>query len=130
MSWDIVLFNSKQKIKSVEELDENQLKPTDFTGILEKSFDGIKKDDKHREIIGTDFTIHFFTDNEHSSNFMLSIYGENSIYALIELSKKYNWQIYDSGIDGMVDLENPEKNGFDNHRKYVEQILKNKKGVQ
>ena len=126
MSWDIVLFNSKQKIQSVAELDENQLEPTDFSGILENSFDRIKKDDNHREIIGTDFTIDFFIDNKHSSNFMLSLYGENAIYALIELSKKYNWQIYDSGIDVMVDLENPENNGFDNHRKYVERILKNK----
>lgn len=126
MSWDIVLFNSRQIIESVAELDENQLEPTDFSGILESSFDRIKKDDNHREIIGTDFTIDFFADNEHSSNFMLSLYGENAIYALIELSKKYNWQIYDSGIDGMVDLKNPDKNGFDNHRKYVEQILKNK----
>ena len=126
MSWDIVLFNSKQKIKSIAELDKNQLEPADFTGILEKSFDRIKKDNNHREIIATDFTIDFFADNEHSSNFMLSLYGENGIYALIELAKKHNWQIYDSGIDGMVDLENPEKNGFDNHRKYVEQILKNK----
>jgi len=126
MSWDIVLFNSKQEIKSVTELDENQLEPTDFTEILENSFDRIKKDGKHIEIIGNDFTIEFFTDNEHSSNFMLSLYGENAIYALIELSKKYNWQIYDSGIGGMVDLENPEKNGFDNHRKYIKTILKNK----
>tara|TARA_R110002050_G_scaffold212641_2_gene348851 strand:+ start:293 stop:673 length:381 start_codon:yes stop_codon:yes gene_type:complete len=126
MSWDIVLFNSKQKIESVAELDENQLEPIDFTGILENSFDRINKDDNHREIIGTDFAIDFFADNELSSNFMLSLYGENGIYALIELAKKHNWQIYDSGIDGMVDLENPEKNGFDNHRKYVEQTLKNK----
>lgn len=126
MSWDIVLFNSKQKIKSVAELDENQLELTNFTGILENSFERIKKGDKHREIIGNDFTIDFFVENEHSSNFMLSLYGENAIYALIELSKKYNWQIYDSGIDGMVDLENPEKNGFVNHRKYIEEILKNK----
>ncbi|MBW8244599.1 hypothetical protein K1F50_17460 [Muricauda oceani] len=126
MSWDIVLFNSKQKIESVAELDENQLEPIDFTEILENSFDRINKDDNHREIIGTDFAIDFFADNELSSNFMLSLYGKNGIYALIELAKKHNWQIYDSGIDGMVDLENPEKNGFDNHRKYVEQTLKNK----
>ncbi len=126
MSWNIVLFNSRQKIKSVAELDEDQLETTDFPGILESSFNRIKKDDNHREIIGIDFTIDFFTDNEYSSNFMLSLYGENAIYALIELSKKYNWQIYDSAIDKMVDLENPEKNGFDNHKKYVEQILINK----
>tara|TARA_R110000737_G_scaffold284462_1_gene290962 strand:+ start:73 stop:453 length:381 start_codon:yes stop_codon:yes gene_type:complete len=123
MSWSIVLFNSKQKINSVAELDENQLEPTDFIGILENSFDEIKKDDNNREIVGTDFTIDFYADSEHSSNFMLSLYGENGIYALIELAKKHNWQIYDSGIDEMIDLENPEKNGFKNHREYIQQIV-------
>ncbi|SMG53531.1 hypothetical protein [Arenibacter troitsensis] len=122
MSWDIVLFNSKQKINSVTELDENQLEPTDFSGILETSFDRINKNEKHREIVGTEFTIDFFSDSEYSSNFMLSLYGENGIYALIELAKKYKWQIYDSGIDEMIDLENPEKNGFKNHKEYVEKI--------
>ena len=123
MSWDIILFNSKQKIISVAELDENQLEPTDFSGILESSFDRIKKDDNHREIIGTGFTIGFFADSEYSSNFMLQLYGENGLYELIELAKNHNWQIYDSGIDGMIDLVNPEKNGFENHKKYVEQIM-------
>ncbi|MGJ8715162.1 MAG: hypothetical protein ACSHXG_08670 [Maribacter stanieri] len=122
MSWDIVLFNSKQKINSVTELDETQLEPTDFSGILETSFDRLNKNENHREIVGTNFTIDFFSDNEYSSNFMLSLYGENGIYALIELAKKYKWQIYDSGIDEMIDLENPEKNGFKNHKEYVEQI--------
>lgn len=126
MSWDIVLFNSKQKIESVTELDENQLEPTDFDEILENSFDRIKKDDNHREIIGTDFTIDFFVHNEPVSNTMLSLYGENGLYELIEIARKYNWQIFDSGIGEMIDLENPEKNGFENHRKYVEQILKRK----
>ena len=126
MSWDIVLFNSKQKIKSVAELDENQLELTYFDGILGNSFDRIKKDGNHREIIGTDFTIDFIVHNEPVSNTMLSLYGENGLYELIELAKKHNWQIYDSGIDGMIDLENPEKNGFENHRKYVQQILKRK----
>ena len=126
MSWDIVLFNSKQRIESVSELDENQLEPTDFDAILENSFDRIKKDDNHREILGTDFTIDFFVHNEPVSNTMLNLYGENGLYELIELAKKHNWQIFDSGIGEMIDLENPEKNGFENHRKYVEQILKRK----
>lgn len=126
MSWDIVLFNSKQKITSVAELDENQLESTDFSGILETSFDRVSKNDNHREIVGADFTINFFTDDMHSSNFMLSLYGENGIYALIELAKKHNWQIYDSGIDGMIDLEKPETNGFKNYKKYVEQIMNGK----
>jgi len=54
------------------------------------------------------------------------LYGESGLFELIELAKKYKWQIYDSGIEGMIDLENPDKNGFENHRKYVEQIVKRK----
>ena len=126
MSWDIVLFNSEQKIESVADLDEGKLVPTNFIGVLESSFDRIENDGNHREIIGTDFTIDFFADSEPSSNFMLSLNGENGLYALIELAKKHNWQIYDSGIDGMINLDSPEKNRFKNHRKYVEQILKRK----
>ncbi|WP_298545672.1 hypothetical protein [uncultured Aquimarina sp.] len=124
MSWDIVLFNSKQKIESVSELDETQLQPTNFSRILENSFERIKKNDNHREIIGKNFTIDFFSFNEHSSNFMLSLYGENGLFELITLAKKYNWQIYDSGIDGMIDLNNPENNGYENHGKYAGQIIK------
>ncbi|WP_405207109.1 hypothetical protein [Aquimarina sp. LLG6339-5] len=126
MSWDIVLFNSKQKIESVAELDESQLELTDFTGILESSFELINKKEHHREIVVTNFTIDFFAGGKASSNFMLSLYGENGLFELIELAKKHNWQIYDSGIDGMIDLENPARNGFENHRKYVDQILKRK----
>ncbi|WP_272151345.1 hypothetical protein [Tenacibaculum aiptasiae] len=126
MSWDIVLFNSKQKIESVADLDESLLEPIDFSGILQSSFNQIKVDGNHREIIGIGFTIEFFTDNKSSTNQMLSTYGENGLFELIELAKKYNWQIYDSGIDQMIDLENLKKNGFGNHRKYVEQMLKRK----
>ena len=108
------------------ELDENQLEPTDFTCILESSFERINKKKHHREIVGTNFTIDFFTNNENSSNFMLSLNGENGLFELIKLAKKHNWQIYDSGIDEMIDLENPERNGFENHRKYIDQILKRK----
>jgi hypothetical protein len=126
MSWGIVLFNSKQEITAIVELDENQLEPTDFDGVLEKSFQQVKKNKNRREIIGTDFTIDFFVHNEPVSNTMLNLYGENGLFELIEIAKKYNWQIYDSGIGEMIDLKNPENNGFINHRKYVEQILNRK----
>jgi len=49
---------------------------------------------------------------------MLHLYGENGLYELIELSKRYNGQIYDFGISEMIN-----QNGFKNHRKYIEQIL-------
>ncbi len=68
MSWDILLFNSKQKNKSVEAIDESQLEPTNFTQIIENFFSKIVRDDNHREIKGKDFSIGFFAHNKPSSN--------------------------------------------------------------
>ena len=123
MSWDIVLFNSKQAISSIEELDEDKFEPIDFTGILENSFKDVIKDGNHREIKGKDFSIDFFTDDEIVSNKMLSLYGENGLFELIELSKQFGWQIFDTGLGSMIDLENPENNGYENHRNYVAHVM-------
>ena len=124
MSWDIVLFNSKETISSIEELNEDKLVPIAFAEILEKSFDDIVKDDNHREIKGKDYSIDFFTDDELVSNKILSLYGENGLFELIEIAKHHGWQIFDTGLGSMINLENPENNGYENHRKYVEQIMK------
>ena len=125
MSWDIVLFHSKEKIHSVEQLNPDALEDTDFARVLEQAFDRIIKDGKHREIIGEDFSIEFFVSERPLSNTMLNLYGENALFALIELAKKHNWQIYDGALDEMIDLEHPEKNGYHKHRKYVKQIMEN-----
>ncbi len=119
MSWDIVLFNSKEIIRSIENLDENKLEPTDFCVILENSLSQAK-------IKGEDFPIDFYTDEEPVSNKMVSVYGENGLFELIELAKKNNWQIFDTSLGEMIDLENPKKNGFESHKKYVEQVMKKK----
>ncbi|AXP83073.1 hypothetical protein CJ739_4015 [Mariniflexile rhizosphaerae] len=126
MSWDIILFSSKQKIDSIEDVDDNQFEPMDFCEILENSFSEILINENHREIKGKDFSIDFFTDEEPVSNKMISLYGENGLFELIELSKKYGWQIFDTGLDEMIDLYNPEKNGYENHKKYVGQILRSR----
>jgi hypothetical protein len=125
MSWDIVLFNSKEKIESIEHLNEDNLEPTDFDLVLESSFSNVIKDDNHREIKGNDFSIDFFLDDSPVTNKLISLYGENALFALIELAKEQGWQIYDTGMAGMIDLEHADKNGYTNHRKYVEQIIKN-----
>ena len=57
---------------------------------------------------------------------MVSIYSEKGLFELIELAKKNHWQIYDTGIGEIIDLKNPSKNGYDNHQKYVNQILNGK----
>lgn len=124
MSWDIVLFSSKETIKLIGEIDENKLVPIDFSQILEKSFPKVVKDGSHRCIEGKDFSIDFFIEEELVSNKMLSLYGENGLYEIVKVAKKYNWQIFDTALDEMIDLENPAKNGFKAHSTYVNQIMK------
>lgn len=75
MSWDIVLFNSRQNIESPEEVDETQLQPTDFCYVFENHLAEIVKDDNHREIKGKDFFIDYFLDHEPVSNKVMSLYG-------------------------------------------------------
>jgi prophage antirepressor-like protein len=124
MSWDVVLFNSRQNIKSIEDVEETMLEQTDFCSVLEKHFEEIIKDDNHREIKGNDFAIEYFTDDEKVSNKMLSLYGENGLYELVVLARKHNWQIFDTGLGQMIDLENPSNNGYANFQNYLKQILK------
>ena len=88
MSWTIIIFNSKKKIPSDLDFDENFLEPILFSDILERSFSEIKFDENHREINGSDFSIDFFTDKEPTGTKMLNLYGENGFFELIELAKK------------------------------------------
>ncbi len=124
MSWDIILFNSRQKITLVEELDDTQLEPTNFSSAFETHFTEILKDENHREIKGKDFFINYFIDEEEVSNKMVSLYGENALFELVALAKKHNWQIFDTGIGQMIDLENPANNGYENFQSYLRHVLK------
>lgn len=122
MSWDVVLFKSRQSIGHLSELDENELELTDFNQVFEKSFKEIKQDGDHREILGEDFSIDYFL-SEPSSNIILSLYGEKAMFMLVKLAIEYGWQIYDSGIDAMIDLSNPLHNGFEKHQSFVKYII-------
>lgn len=124
MSWDIVLFNSKEKIGKLEELDESKLVPCDFNAILEASFNKVIKDGRHRAIEGEGYYIDYFADDEAVSNTMLSLYGEKGLFELIKLARKHKWQIFDTSLGAMIDLEKPENNGNKRYRKYLWQILK------
>lgn len=126
MSWSIVLFNSNQQIPSDLDFDENILKPISFSDIIERSFPEIKMQDNHREIKGIDYSIDFFIDQEPTGTKMINLYGENGLFEMIELAKIHDWQIYDTSLNEFIDLENPETNGFENHKKYVEQIIESK----
>ncbi len=122
MSWDIVLFSSKQNLVSLENLNEDLLKPIDFDKVLKSKFQNIKKTENHNEIIGNDFSIEYFDEGELVSNKMLTIFGENGLFELIRIAKIENWQIYDSGIDKMLNLEKPEENGYENFNQYLKSI--------
>lgn len=126
MSWDIVLFNSKEKITSLGELDENKLAPSDFNAVFENYFKEILRDGKHREIKGKEYAIDYFVSDENASIQLLNLYGENGLYEIVALAKRYNWQIFDTGIGEMIDLENPSNNGYENFENYRKQILNQK----
>jgi exopolysaccharide biosynthesis protein len=124
MSWDIVLFNSDEQITLVKELNPEKLVPTKFCEILENSSHLIVKDGNHRKIQGEDYSIEFYKSEEPESNTIVHLYGEKSFFEVIRLAKENNWQIYDTGIEEMINLENPQKSGYENHRKYVKHIMK------
>src|ERR1700761_9104492 len=126
MSWDVVLFSYSEKITSLEDIDEHKLTPTDFCAAFASHFENITENDNHREIKGNNYAIDYFVDDEPVSNKLLSLYGEAALYALIDLSIKNNWQVFDTGMGEMIDLENPSRNGYKDFQAYLAQILNNK----
>ena len=126
MSWDIVLFNSRQTINSVDEIDEDFFEPTDFDAVLENHFDSIERQDNHRRIKEHDFEIEFFIDEENVSNKILSLYGEQGLFEIIILARQNGWQIFDTGLGQMIILDSPQRNGYENFNNYLNQILNNK----
>lgn len=126
MSWDIVLFNSSEKISSPEEIDETKLIPVDFYNAFNRHFKNIRQKDNHCSINEDNFSIDFFWHNESESNMILNLYGEAALFPIIDLALKNNWQIFDTGLGEMIDLENPAKNGYENFQAYLNQIINNK----
>jgi hypothetical protein len=124
MSWDIVVFSSRQKIHSVEEIDDEMFVPVDFSAVLDTHFDKIKKDESHREILGQDFRIEYYAEPGAVSNQMFSLSGESALFELIRISKLYGWQIFDTGSGEMIDTEHPEKNGYNDFQNYLQHVFK------
>lgn len=119
MSWDIVLFSSAQKISSIDEIDEKKFIPINFDKIISDHFDI----EQSGEINGNGFSIDFYMDDELVSNKMISLYGEKALFEIAKLAKIQNWQIYDTSLNKMIDLENLSKNGFANFQGYLQKIL-------
>jgi len=131
MSWDIVLFNSVEIIISIEDLDEEKLLPIDFDKILLENYSTENTEDQKNENTNINLSsvnddINFYFDDEPSSNKIISLYSEEALFKIVELAKVHNWQIFDTSLGEILNLENPGKNGFSNHQKYVNQIMKNR----
>lgn len=120
MSWDVVLFSSSQKINSIEEVDESMFIETDFCEVLNTHFGQAKEDSI--ESNGKDYSIDYYTDEEPVSNKMISLCGENALYELVIVAKKHGWQIFDTSLNAMIDMENPAKNGYENFQSYLNKI--------
>jgi len=121
MSWDVILFNSKEEIDLNDE-SVADLEPFDFGGTFAKHFKNIIKEENSSTIEKPGFSIVYY-ENEPSGNILLNLYGEGALQALVELAKIYGWQIYDTAFEGFIDLNNPEANGFEAHEKYAEHIV-------
>ena len=124
-----MIFNLKRKVDSVDEIDESVLvnigTKADFKKIMTDNYRDITWDKDWGKIERKEFSIEFSLgdSDEPFSNTIFHLYGENAIYEIVELCKKNNWQLFDTGLGQMVDLDNPANNGYKNHQAYVRQIL-------
>ena len=125
MSWDVMIFSSKQKIAFVEEIDEELFVPIDFNSILEEHFENIIAHEEHREIKGDNYSINYFINTEPTSYLLFNLYGEISLFELVRISKIAGWQIFDTGNGQMIDLDHPEKNGYQDFQNYLQHVLRN-----
>ncbi|PXY47000.1 hypothetical protein [Flavobacterium hydrophilum] len=119
MSWDVVLFNSAQKISSIEEADESMFIETDFCEVLDTCF---AAGDRDFSTVNKEYSIEYYKDDERVSNKMVSLYGENALYELVIVAKKHGWQIFDTSLNAMIDLEYPANNGYENFQHYLKKI--------
>lgn len=123
MSWDVIIFNSPDKVDDLDEINADDLEPIDFGQVFDNYFKQIKKDGNHREASGDDFTITYFADDEPATNFMVNLYGENAIYAIAHLAKTNNWQVFDTGLGEMLDIDDPSNNGYDDFQDYLKSVI-------
>lgn len=123
MSWDIFIFNSTQDIKNVEDINVESFVPINFEQILLLHFADIIVDDNHRRVVAENYSIEYFISENLEGSLMVSLYGENALFELIEISRKYKWQIFDTGNGEMIDLDNPSNNGYNNFKDYLKTVF-------
>ncbi|AEE48118.1 hypothetical protein [Haliscomenobacter hydrossis] len=131
MSWDVIVFNLNKKVENADEINDSVLSAIgtnrEFKALIEKRYNPIKWEGNWGIISGINFSIEFgLNDNleETLSHQVFHLYGENAIYEIIDFCRTHNWQAFDTGIEQMLDLEKPEKNGYANFRNYLDYVVK------
>ena len=123
---------SKKTFNGVEALKCTTFEDTKKTKKAKKNYGANQRDFLHYHLLKKYISEELVTGNYIAvGEIGLDLYWDKSTLAIqkkafirqIELAKKHNWQIYDSGIEEMIDLENPEKNGFVNHKAYIQHIV-------
>ena len=128
MSWDVFVFNSKQKIETVEDLDESLLVDIgtwqEFKRLIENQFSNAVFDGNWCTIGGKDFSLEtsLGPPDEKVDNTIFHLHGNEAIYPLMALCQNNNWQAFDNSLEDMLNLDKPEQNGYSKFAAYLAQI--------
>lgn len=129
MSWDVVVFKLKRKVDSVDEINKNILLDigtrSNFKEMIQNTFPNAVFDNDWCKIENEECSLETSMGDSDGpfSNTIFHLYGEATIYPLIHLCKKYNWQAYDTALDSMIDLETPEINGYEEFNRYLNHVF-------
>lgn len=125
MSWDVFIFHLSKKVTTVEDISDEDILPIDnFISVLQSAFPALRLEDGWIKIEGENYSIELSgtSANNTPRPMMLQLYGEMAIYPVIDLCKKNNWQLFDTGAGAMLDLDEPTKNGYAGFQRYLAQI--------
>jgi len=111
----IILFNCKEDVKTIEDIEEKNLQAINFIEIIENHFKKIfHRNGNHINIKASDYHIylHSMAKNELTTGKQIDIYGENGLYEFITLAKENGWKIFDTGLNDFMDLDFPKKYSY------------------
>lgn len=129
MSWDIVVFKLNRKITDVEDVNEEILinyPAQDFKEALAKHFTNVKLNDSYASITGINYELEcYLPEDESFSNTIFKLYGEQAVYPLLKFCREENWQAFDTSLGEMLDVDHPERNGYEKFQDYLNHVLQN-----
>jgi hypothetical protein len=127
MSWDVLVFNSICKIDAIDEIEEVLTDIgtwQEFRQMLQQQFPEASFDGNWCQIENGNAGLEtsLGPPDEKTSNTIFHLYGPDAIYMVMALCQRYNWQAFDCSLDSILNLDNPEKNGYQNFVTYLAQI--------